>query len=313
MDKLALEIGYDMAQLVVRKGASAVAATQTLERHWGYDLEKRDWHPGDPGDHGISEIGAHEDAVYTALIAGQPQLAADLRQLVDEIYEKTGGTWQGLDPYKVDEPVEEWKRKAMLNLASHPMQAYLIGQMLATDAAQAHRAASARREGRPGSNVGRAVLHRPVTDEDRRAIEFLEHYAFTELDSKFEEMKAELRNQLIGAAVLGKNPREVARAMANTTKDYNLDFGTIAITETARAESQGRLQELVDQGFTHCEGSSAHDSRVCDHCKRMIDGKTYKIADIIGQSNYGRKVDAWLPVIPLHPRCRCVWLPSEGP
>jgi hypothetical protein len=302
MDKTVLEVEFDLAQLAVRKGAAPDAALGVLQKHWNYELEKRDWHPGDPGDHGIRPIGAHEDKVYRALIAGQPDLARQLRELVDQLYEKTGGTWEGLDPYTIDQSVEDWKAKAMVELASHPMQAYLIGQMLATEAAINHRLASARRENRPAPNVGRAVLHRPVTAEDRRAIEFLEHNTFNELDSKFEEMKSELRQQLIGAAALGKNPREVARAMANTTRNYNLDFGTIAITETARAESQGRLQELLDQGFEWCIGSSAHDSRVCDHCLRLINDKARRIKDIIGESNYGRKVDDYLPVIPLHPR-----------
>jgi SPP1 gp7 family putative phage head morphogenesis protein len=166
----------------------------------------------------------------------------------------------------------------------------MVGQMLASEALN-------------------ATIVRPLLPTDRKAIEFLDHYTFNELNSAFEDLKTNLRQKLIEGVQQGLNPDEVARQLGSELKDYDTDLALIAITETARGESQGRLHELLDAGFEYAIGSSAHDSRVCEQCLELVNGVTVRIEDTLGVTNYGRKRDAWVSCIPLHPRCRCVWLP----
>jgi len=279
------EAEWNVAAAALTKGAAVRVIMGTLLDHWGSPtLRKADNDGGTgPGMHGIPEIGRAEEAFYSALTTGQKEAYKALEQLVTMLYER-GMSWEGIDPWQLDEPLERWKMRAIAALAAQPMQAYLLGQMFATEAAQ-------------------ATVHRPLMPDDRRAIQTLEHYTFNEIDSSFDDLKGELRNQLIGGISTGLGPKEVARAMASILDDHKTNWEMIAITETARAESQGRLQELLDQGYTHVIGSSAHDPRVCDWCRDNINDKVVKIADIIGKSNYGRKADARLPVIPGHPRC----------
>lgn len=291
-----MTVQFDLAMLAVKEGAPPRGVMNLLQDTWNVpkllilkakgDDEERDT---SAGAHGIPEIGRQEQAFYNALTAGQRDAYTALRQLVDALYDENKG-WTGVDPWSIDTPIDQWKNEAIHNIATHPMQAYLLGQMLATDAI----------------NTG---LARPLLPTDRRAIEFMDHHAFNEIDDAYNHLKSKLRTALILGMQNGDNPRTVAARFSTTIKDYETQWDVIAITETARAESQGRLNELADQNVEYCIGSSAHDPRVCDDCKRLIDGQTYRVSDVVGVSNYGVKRAGWEACIPLHPRCRCVWLP----
>ena len=293
---LELESGFDMGLVAVKRGAALHRVRTLLTQHWGHaapGLRKREPNDSGPGAHGIPELGAHEQDFYDILLQGGRSTLDALRHLVDKLYEEGRG-WGPIDPYSIDQTVDEWKVRAVVELASHPMEAYLLGQLFATEAIQ-------------------APMLRPLQPEDKKSIEFLEHYSFNEISSAFDELKGDLRHELIAGVEAGENPREVARRMANALKDYETQWGAIAVTETARAESQGRLQEFLDQGLEYVTGSSAHDSKVCDDCLRLLNNQTYRIKDIIGNSNYGRRKADWVACIPLHPWCRDVWLPADGP
>ena len=288
-----LDVEFNLGMLAVEQGASPLAVIKTLQDRWNLPQlitrkARNDDKSPSAGDHGIPEIGRQELAFYNALTGAQKDAYRALRQMVDEMYSRESG-WANVDPWEIGKPIDEWKQQAFLDLATNPMQAYLTGQLLATN----------------GLN---SKLIRPLLPTDRRAIEFMEHHAFNEIDDAFNGLKSDLRTALIEGMQRGDNPRDVARAFASTISDYETKWDTIAITETARAESQGRLQELSDNDFEYAVGSSAHDSRTCDDCLRLVNDKTVKVADTIGVSNYGRKRDSWVACIPLHPRCRCVWL-----
>lgn len=266
-----------------------------LQDYWGAPQAGRILRKADdddklvPGDHGIPEIGRQEAAFFNALTDGQKDAYRALATMVETLFDKNKG-WQGVDPWQIGEPIDEWKRKAFLNLATHPMQAYMVGQMLANEALE-------------------SPIARPLMPTDRRAIEFLEHYAFNEIDDSFNDLKSNIRSELIQGMERGDNPRDVARNLANALDDHLTDWATIAITETSRADAQGRLRELLENGFEYAIGSSAHDRRTCDWCRDNIDGQVVDIKATIGLSNYGRKKADWIQVIPAHPKCRCVWLP----
>ncbi len=291
-----LDAQFSLAILKVKAApVHTRAVIRILQDTWGcpklQNIEKRGEDGKRAGDHGLDEIARQEKALYEALTEGQKEAYRALKALVDELYEE-GFQFENFDPFAVDTTVDAWKAKALADLATHPAKAYMLGQMLASEKLK-------------------KPIHRPMLPTDGRAIQFLQHHTFNEISAAFEDLKGNLRTALINGVQEGANPREVARKLANELDDYTTQWDVVAITETARAESQGRLRELEDAGEKYCIGSSAHDTRTCDKCLLLIDGKRYKISEVMANTNYGKKADAWVPCIPLHPRCRCVWLPSN--
>lgn len=290
-----LAIHHNFAQRVIARGADVHQVVKTVQDEWALPqprLIKSDDEidRAQPGAHGIPEIARSEMAFYNALTEGQRDAYDAIAALVDELYAKNK-SWEGVAPWEIDAPIEAWKANAFLNLATNPMQAFMVGQMLANDFLE-------------------SPVARPLLPTDRRAIEFLEHYAFNEVGGAFDAMKTVLRAEMIDGMAAGDNPRVVARAIRDAMDDYETNWALIAITENTRAEAQGRLHEMQDADIKYVVGSSAHDSKTCDECLKLIDGQVVKVSDTIGQSNYGRKRKDYLQVIPLHPRCRCVWLPA---
>ena len=294
-----VEAGFHLALVRVRDGLDMRKALGALQDSWDGVARLSKSSDNGPGFHFNPEIGRQELSYFKNLTENQKAALGDVLGIVDQLYEANGGHWDGIDPWDATKPLDEWKAATMAALAVEPMKAFLIGQSLAT-------AESIDLQRRLGSS-GHGMM-RPILPEDRRIIDYLTNYSLNEISSKFEDLKHELRNQLVGGIARGSNPKEVARAMRNIGADYVTDWETIAITETARAESAGRLQEFSDQGFSQVTISTAHDARTCDRCLSFAD-KPLRISDIEHHSNYGKKADDWGPFLPVHPRCRCSYLP----
>jgi SPP1 gp7 family putative phage head morphogenesis protein len=289
------DVEFSLAQAAIGAGARPRDVARELLEHWRYPREilaKKDDDPDDrsrAGSHPIPELARSERAFYDALTEHQREAYRTVADLVDTLY-RDGKGWAGVDPFALDEPIDEWKRRAFNALATKPMSAYLLGQMLTQEA------------------LGAAVA-RPLYPTDREAIKFLEHQTFNEVGTAFDRLKGELKTTLIQGMKDGTNPLEMARQLRATFKDNESDFALLTITENTRAEAAGRLNELKDADEEWCIVSSAHDTKTCDACKELLDGKKLKVADMIGASNYGRKRANWIPCVPLHPRCRCSVLP----
>jgi SPP1 gp7 family putative phage head morphogenesis protein len=98
----------------------------------------------------------------------------------------------------------------------------------------------------------------------------------------------------------GRNPRQIARQMVETIDDIGIRRArTLARTEIIYAHAEGQLwayEELgVEQLGIKAEWSTAGDDRVCPLCAAR-EGQVYKVSEAHG-------------LIPLHPNCRCAWIP----
>ncbi|KKL62939.1 hypothetical protein LCGC14_2180130 [marine sediment metagenome] len=75
----------------------------------------------------------------------------------------------------------------------------------------------------------------------------------------------------------------------------------LARTEIIRAHAEGQLQEFKNWGIlgvsVKAEWVTAGDARVCADCAAN-EGSVYTIEEAIG-------------LIPLHPQCRCIWVPLD--
>lgn len=70
----------------------------------------------------------------------------------------------------------------------------------------------------------------------------------------------------------------------------------IAITERSRALNTGKLQTYVNYGVQLIDVLTMHDERVCQDCIDIENNNPYTIQEAEG-------------LLPVHPRCRCVYKP----
>ncbi len=124
---------------------------------------------------------------------------------------------------------------------------------------------------------------------------------YTDLKGVNEAVAAQLNRVLVDGLSRGENPRTIAREMAKGIDGIGKRRAeTIARTEIIRAHAEGQLDAMEKLGVAEvgvmAEWSTAGDDRVCDLCG-PLEGKVLPITEAHS-------------LIPLHPNCRCTWIPS---
>lgn len=114
------------------------------------------------------------------------------------------------------------------------------------------------------------------------------------------DMETQLVRILARAFVDGTGPMQVAREMSEEVRELTRSRAfTIARTEIIRAHAEGQLDALAKMGIEQvtvfAEWSTAGDEQVCPKCQKK-EGSIYTVAEARG-------------LIPLHPNCRCCFLP----
>jgi SPP1 gp7 family putative phage head morphogenesis protein len=111
-----------------------------------------------------------------------------------------------------------------------------------------------------------------------------------------QQMNRILSEGLVNGWGARKTAREMTKAIGALTKNRAL---MIARTEIVHAQAEGQLDGYTRLGISQVrakvEWLTAGDPKVCDECLSM-EGKTFTVAEAHG----------W---IPLHPNCRCAWIP----
>ena len=135
--------------------------------------------------------------------------------------------------------------------------------------------------------------------ERRSKLELLYTRAYENLRGITSDMSVRLGRVLADGMAKGLHPTEIARNIKTAADIPRTRARMLARTETIHAHAEGQLDGMTDLGVTHVgaevEYSTAGDSGVCPKCK-ALEGKIYTIQAARG-------------VIPLHPNCRCTWLP----
>lgn len=97
----------------------------------------------------------------------------------------------------------------------------------------------------------------------------------------------------------GHNPNDIARDLMKQVDISRSRARTIARTEVISAHAEASLNSYKEAGLegvkVQAEWSTAGDDRVCPECEDM-EGKEFNIDDAHG-------------LIPLHPNCRCAFIP----
>jgi SPP1 gp7 family putative phage head morphogenesis protein len=143
----------------------------------------------------------------------------------------------------------------------------------------------------------RSSFAQPIAKEK---LELLVSRSFDELEGVTDEMDRRMARELADGLVEGKSPRDIARDV-NREVDLGQERALrVARTEIIRAHAEGQLIALeglgVEELGVQVEWSTAEDEDVCPECEDM-EGT---IIDIDDAHN----------MIPLHPNCRCAWVPA---
>lgn len=137
--------------------------------------------------------------------------------------------------------------------------------------------------------------------ETTSKIELLATRSFEGMRGITGQVAADLNRILAQGIADGINPREIARQMqASIGSLTRRRAETIARTEVIHAHAEGQLDAFTKLGVEElgvkAEWSTAGDDRVCPFCAER-EGQTYTIEEARG-------------LIPLHPNCRCTWIPA---
>jgi len=141
-----------------------------------------------------------------------------------------------------------------------------------------------------------AAFFRPI-HADRVGIIYTR--SFSELKGITSTMDTRLSRSLASGLVDGLGAKDLAKQLVD---EVGLSFNrsrVMARTEIINAHAEGTLNTYEEAGIqgvdVESEFTTAGDNKVCPKCE-ALEGKVYSIAEARG-------------VIPVHPNCRCAWLP----
>lgn len=133
-------------------------------------------------------------------------------------------------------------------------------------------------------------------------VQLLATRSFENMRGLTQTMKGQMNQILSQGMITGDNPQTIAKQMSKQITKLSETRGlTIARTEVIHAHSEGQLDSFERLGVKElgvmAEWSTAGDDRVCSQCAGM-EGVLYTVEEARG-------------IIPLHPNCRCTWIPTE--
>jgi SPP1 gp7 family putative phage head morphogenesis protein len=146
----------------------------------------------------------------------------------------------------------------------------------------------------------RTAFTQPVT---MNKVELLSLRAFEQLKGVTASMSQQMSRILTTGLVSGYGPLRIARDMQKSIRGLSKSRARmIARTEIINAHAEGQLDSFqllgVEELGIMAEWATAGDDRVCPDCGGY-EGEIFTIDEARG-------------LIPLHPNCRCAWIPSEN-
>jgi SPP1 gp7 family putative phage head morphogenesis protein len=135
-------------------------------------------------------------------------------------------------------------------------------------------------------------------------VELLYTRAYEQLKGITNHMSQQLSRTLAEGMAEGKGPRAVATKINQEIKKITKKRALVlARTELANAHAEGQLDgfELlgVEELGIMAEWLTAGDDRVCPDCG-ALEGEVFSMDEARG-------------MLPLHPNCRCAWIPYQQP
>jgi SPP1 gp7 family putative phage head morphogenesis protein len=125
--------------------------------------------------------------------------------------------------------------------------------------------------------------------------------AFAELEGVTQAMATKMSQSIASGVIEGKGMRQIARELVRDVNGIGLTRARmIARTEVISAHAEASLNAYTEAGVQGvkvlAEFQTAGDSKVCPRCQALEDMPPTTIEKAQG-------------MIPVHPNCRCAWLP----
>lgn len=137
--------------------------------------------------------------------------------------------------------------------------------------------------------------------ESASKVRLLALRTFEQMRGVSADVAARMNRAFADALTEGLNPRETARRLVEVTALPRARAETIARTEIIHAHAETTLDSYAELGVRgvsiQAEWTTAGDDRVCPDCAAR-EGTVYELEEARG-------------LIPLHPNCRCAWLPLD--
>ena len=123
---------------------------------------------------------------------------------------------------------------------------------------------------------------------------------FNDLRGITAEMDKQISRTLANGLAEGRGPMEIARSLVDRVEKIGVTRARmLARTETIASHAQASLNTYEEAGLegvqVEAEFATAQDNKVCPECQ-ALEGRTFTMQEAQG-------------VIPVHPNCRCAWLP----
>lgn len=136
----------------------------------------------------------------------------------------------------------------------------------------------------------------------RNALESLYTRQFDALQGITSEVSTQISEVLTEGLATGQGPLDMARAMRGRVEAIGMTRSKLlARTETIRVHAESTLNRYQDAGIDEvvvfAEFTTAGDDRVCQTCQDLETGEAVPLNEARG-------------IIPVHPNCRCAWLPA---
>lgn len=175
----------------------------------------------------------------------------------------------------------------------------------------------------------------PLNEVEEYALQQVKSRAYTDITNLGARMRTSLSNSVlrnnqqqalvvqqiikkktIDAIKMRKGARGLAADLAETSKDWEVDWLRISYFLTHEAYNTGRAQSILREYGQDAEVWFDVYEGACDSCRKLYltdpddedsEPIVFKLKDIIANgNNIGRKKANWLPTIsPVHPYCRC--------
>lgn len=147
------------------------------------------------------------------------------------------------------------------------------------------------------ANEAADLLQLPVHDEKLKDL-YTRNYDL--LDGITSDTANAVREELTRTMAAGEHPTVAARRITDRVDSIGKTRATtLARTEVIRSHADAKLNHFESSGLSDVVGeaeiSTANDSRVCEQCAGLHSNR-YKIREARG-------------IIPIHPNCRCTFLP----
>ena len=141
-----------------------------------------------------------------------------------------------------------------------------------------------------------------ASPETTSKIQMIYTRTYNNLKGFSDEMSTQTSRILADGLANGLHPEQIAKDMFFSIDGLSQKRAmVIARTEVIHAHAEGQLDGYEKLGVKEVgadvEWSTSGDSRVCEECSTM-EGVVMKIEEARGK-------------IPLHPNCRCAWIPVE--